>query len=53
MKQTEITIIKRPDGTYKIIPTRKDKLLQWLKRVGIILAVLLMVSLFCGAATHK
>lgn len=50
MKQTNITIIKRPDGTYKIIPARKDKLLQGLKRVGVILAAVLMAILFCGAA---
>ena len=50
MKQTNITIIKRTDGTYKIIPARKDKLLQGLKRAGVILAAVLIAILFCGAA---
>ena len=50
MKQAWFTLICHTNGKHEIVPTRRDKLLQWLKRVGIILSVLLMVSLFCGAA---
>lgn len=50
MKQTEITIIKRHDGAYKIIPTRKDKLVHRLKSAGMILGTVLVAILFCGAA---
>ena len=50
MKQAWFTLICHTNGKHEIVPTRRDKLLQWLKRVGIILAVLLMAILFCGAA---
>lgn len=50
MKQTKLTIICRPNGKYKIMPTWKHCLIQSLKNAGMILGVVLVAILFCGAA---
>ena len=45
-----LELICHSDGTYKIIPTWKCRLLRVLKNAGMILGALLMAILFCGAA---